>query len=761
MGKCENRRFREMLHRYELGRLPVEEQEELEQHLLECDECFQDFSEFQATVEHIRFSPKVRDAIVQLAGQEEATPAVPKKAGKFRPFLIPASLITALALIILVLNPWHIEFRPTEEAFAAENRLAVLHFENLVDHDDPDRLGEITASLLITDLTDSRYIQMISSQRLFDIMQRLDYQDRASSDPEIASRIAREARAKWLMTGKIVQVDPNIVITYEISDVQDGRVISAKRITGQEQETIFSLVDRITVDIRGSVELPEVAQEETDNLVADITTHSAEAYRYYLEGVEKISKFYTREAIADFNQALEYDSTFAMAYYYLSRYKDTDYINQAVAYSDKTTRLGKYYIEGRQALISGDAETYIDKMKTITVEFPDEKMVFYDLGLTFYERSQFEESKDYLLKAIEIDPSYKGAINSLAYAYDKLGDFENSILAINQYIALVPDEPNPYDSRGDLYAFNGEPEKAIESYMKALEIKPDYYESMRKMGHLFLMQREFDRALQCYTTMLPTADSGYYFRRVYPVLLPCYQGKFDQALSDIDELLEEQKARQEAAGISYSLKIKALIYYQQGNIAQAIDAMAQSVETYYQAYPSTIADDRYLLVQFVAESGDFEQAALILDSLREHLADSKKEVFRYWYALGVKAWAQGEIEKAVDALEMAEKLSIGSSSRFSVGYTLGRVYLEMGKYEQAVAILEDITGDYGESVRLCVGPWNVKSHYYLGLAYENSRWYQKAIEQFQIFLEFWDGADPGIEEVADARQRLERLQSDM
>jgi hypothetical protein len=108
---------------------------------------------------------------------------------------------------------------------------------------------------------------------------------------------------------------------------------------------------------------------------------------------------------------------------------------------------------------------------------------------------------------------------------------------------------------------------------------------------------------------------------------------------------------------------------------------------------------------------------------------------------------------------MAERLSTGSSSRFSVGYTLGKLFVETGNFEQAVAILEDIIGDYGESVRLCVGPWNVKSHYYLAQAYEASNWPQKAIEQYNIFLEFWGEAGEYMTEVTDARRRLERLQN--
>ena len=42
MSECTDRRFREMLHLYELGQLKPEQLEELEIHLLECDACFEE-----------------------------------------------------------------------------------------------------------------------------------------------------------------------------------------------------------------------------------------------------------------------------------------------------------------------------------------------------------------------------------------------------------------------------------------------------------------------------------------------------------------------------------------------------------------------------------------------------------------------------------------------------------------------------------------------------------------------------------------------
>jgi hypothetical protein len=42
-------------------------------------------------------------------------------------------------------------------------------------------------------------------------------------------------------------------------------------------------------------------------------------------------------------------------------------------------------------------------------------------------------------------------------------------------------------------------------------------------------------------------------------------------------------------------------------------------------------------------------------------------------------------------------------------------------------------------------------------AYEKSGWNNKAVEQYEGFLEIWKDADPGISEVEDARDRLTRL----
>ncbi|MCI0597443.1 MAG: tetratricopeptide repeat protein, partial [candidate division Zixibacteria bacterium] len=51
----------------------------------------------------------------------------------------------------------------------------------------------------------------------------------------------------------------------------------------------------------------------------------------------------------------------------------------------------------------------------------------------------------------------------------------------------------------------------------------------------------------------------------------------------------------------------------------------------------------------------------------------------------------------------------------------------------------------------------VKAHYWLGVAYEQQGNKAKAKEEYEKFLEIWKDADFNSSEMADAKQRLERL----
>ena len=180
MSECFDKHFEEMLHHYELGMLTDEERYELELHLLECEHCFNRVAKFSKAAELMKHSLKVRDLVKEMADEEtrETTAAVtdirkPKFRKKLWSTLVPVSLVAVIVFLFLVLKDWELEIHPSQEAVARENRMAIMHFENLSDPDDSLKLGDIISNLLTAALSESQFIQVVSSQRIVDLMDYL------------------------------------------------------------------------------------------------------------------------------------------------------------------------------------------------------------------------------------------------------------------------------------------------------------------------------------------------------------------------------------------------------------------------------------------------------------------------------------------------------------------------------------------------------------------------------------------------------------
>jgi len=701
------------------------------------------------------------EVVADLKGLENETNVViaARPRSRLLPLVIPASVVFVIALLFLILKPFQIHVAREKSAIAKENSLAIMYFDNLVDAEDEQRLGEIVTNLLITDLSESEYMRVVSSQRLYDILKLLGREGEKKIDREVATQVATRAGARWMLLGNILQLEPRTVITSQLVDVETGQVKASQRIDGETGEDVFSFVDKLTVEIKNDLSLPAVAQEEPDPSVADVTTHSPEAYRCYVEGLDYASKRYSTEAQKSFRKALEFDSTFAMAYYRLSEYAGTgdEYKRlaaKAVEYSDRASQKEKHYIKAAEALASGGWAKYIKELKKLVERYPEEKEAFYELGSSYHRERQFEEAVHHLNKAIEIDPLYKLAYNELTYVYNQMGNFDKSIWAINKYISLAPDEANPYDTRGDLYAWNGKLDQAIQSYKKALEIKPDYETSLEKLGHMYVFKREYAKAESCYQAVASNPDKDTRpWGRTLLAYIPLYQGKLENALEVLDDGIAADRMERAEDWSTYKHFLKATIYRQKNNLNLALEEIEKAMEIFHKLYPDQVIPGWYKYVQVLAENKDFEKAEQVTAALKKNVEKKNEtQMWQYWYAAGCIELSKGNLEASVANFEKLVEADPDFPNRF----LLAKAYLASGRLGEAVAELEKALSTYDES-RAWNTIWAVKVYYLLGLAYEKSGWNNKAIEQYEEFLEIWKDADPGIPEVEDAKQRLKAL----
>jgi tetratricopeptide (TPR) repeat protein/tRNA A-37 threonylcarbamoyl transferase component Bud32 len=699
-----------------------------------------------------------------------STPAVPAMSNKrLLRSLIPVAGIAVGVVLLLVLGPFRVGMGPREEAAARENYLAIMYFENLADREDPDKLGEIVTNLLITDLSESRYMSVVSSQRLYDILKLLGREGIKVVDRNVASEVASRADARWMLLGSILQVEPHVILTSQLVEAETGKVVASQRIAGEIGEDVFSLVDRLTVDIKKDLSLPAAAQAEPDRPVADVTTHSPEAYRDYLEGLEHLNKYYLPDAKRSFNRALESDSSFAMAYSSLAYTKwlrgegdsqgRRELIAKAFKYSDKVPRKERHYIAAQAAHLSRDYAGAVEELEQLLDRYPDDKAAHDMLGMIYHANlRKFEKAIYHLSRAVEIDPFLKTAYNMLAYSYHRVGDFDKSIWAINKYISLAPDEANPYDSRGDLYAYAGQVDLAIESYKKALEIKPDFSISLRKLGDMYLYSKAYAKAESIYQRVCLDADKHIRSRgRTKLALVLVYRGKFDDALEVLDDgIAADRMERAESMPKALKHIWAGSIYREKGNLAMALKEVEEGTKIWQQGSLSHRYYWAYLYPELLAEKGETASAEEHVATLRKNIEQTDTtQMFYYWLALGNIERIKGDSQRAVTHLEKAS-LEAASPDLFHVRLYLARAYLEAGRLGEAVGLFEKVLSRY-DTARLFSPVLSVKGYYLLGLAYEKSGWSNKAIEQYGEFLDIWKDADPGIPEIEDAHRRLARL----
>ena len=129
------------------------------------------------------------------------------------------------------------------------------------------------------------------------------------------------------------------------------------------------------------------------------------------------------------------------------------------------------------------------------------------------------------------------SIAALRIPVQEMGvDYTDAALeAINTYIAVVSDEPNPYDSRGEILMAADRLDAAIASYHEALSVAPDFPGSLPPMVRAYLFKGNRESADSCVQIMTKhTSPMLRSIGRMDAAILLMSAGKMRAALECID-----------------------------------------------------------------------------------------------------------------------------------------------------------------------------------------------------------------------------------
>lgn len=129
----------------------------------------------------------------------------------------------------------------------------------------------------------------------------------------------------------------------------------------------------------------------------------------------------------------------------------------------------------------GDRKTAIGIMQKIVAKNPDHADALNYIGYTLAEEErELERALSLIKKANRLKPDNGYIVDSLAWAYFRLGKLDEAWKHIQHAITLSKDDPTMWEHYGDIAKQSGRPAQAKKGYQNALKFKHDDPDRIKK-----------------------------------------------------------------------------------------------------------------------------------------------------------------------------------------------------------------------------------------------------------------------------------------
>ena len=686
---------------------------------------------------------------------------------------IPTLVIVAIAIIAVVI--WRL--LPQKEAVplspSDKPSIAIMYFENSTGDESLDHWRQAIPSLLITDLSQSRYIRVLSEERLYKILNQLNQPEAKTFSSDVLKQVGKEGGVEYILLGEYTRSGDSFRTDVRLQEADTSELIISLRAEAEGENNFFPMVDELTRKIKANFKLSqEQIASDIDREVGKITTSSPEAYRYYSEGRKYFQNGEYRKSIELMEKAIVADPEFAMAYRSIAVAYGImgGYSSEVREYKQKSLELIDRLSDRERYLIQAYTERNQDKkieayLKVLEL-YPDDNIANNNLGVIYWGREQWDKALERFNMLIQ-----KKDGRYLPYAWKAevlmpMGMYDKARIVLEDYLNNIVDHASiRYDLAG-IYLCQGKYDLALVEVNKAFSLDPAHL-IIRTRGDIYHCKGDLVTAEKEYQKLLKEEEQGAQLWSRYSLGgLYLLQGRFEESSNQLKQGFElAEKIGERGWERNYHLDL-AYLNLKSGNPEKALkecnDAWNIAVKGSLWSKINTLHPKglAYLGMKSINE------AQRVADELKELIEKGmiRKSIRFYYHLIGMIELEKENFSKAIDYFKKA--ISFVPFQYFPWPWlvkqdnalfinSLALAYYRAGHLEKSSEEFERMTSlSLG---RLYYGDIYAKSFYMLGKIYEQKGWKGKAIENYEKFLQLWKDADPGIAEVEDARKRLAGL----
>ena len=362
----------------------------------------------------------------------------------------------------------------------AVESIAVIPFVNQSKDANSEWISDGLTESIINNLTQLPNLKVIARSSVF------RYKGR-ETDPVA---VGKELGVRAVLTGRLMQRGDTMLVSAELIDIRDN-----KQLWGEQYER--QLADMLSVQ-------REIAREITNNLRPTLSgveqsrmdkqfTANAEAFQLYLKG-----RFYWnkrtpadfQKAIAFFQQAIEKDPNYALAYTGLA-----DTYALLTAYTSEPAR--QVMPKAKEAALK--ALALDDKLAEAHASL-GQIARYYDFDFPTAEREYH--------RALELNPNYPTAHQWLAEQLSAMKRPDEAIAEIRRAVELDPLSVIINKIYGDLLVAARRYDEAIEQYHKTIDLDPNVPTTHYFLARAYQAKGMYDEAVKEYTLASGTGPAA-------------------------------------------------------------------------------------------------------------------------------------------------------------------------------------------------------------------------------------------------------------
>ena len=444
---------------------------------------------------------------------------------------------TAVVLVLLTAGLlFYLRQRPaTASASSTITSIAVIPFKELSGDEREDHFSDGITESLVMALSKIDGLKVISNNSVARFKGRL-------IDPQA---LGRQLNVSAVLEGTVRKDGDRVRVTMQVASAADGRILWASDTYDRNVQDIFRLQEEIAHDVVGGLRFK--LSEEKARQWSRKQTANSDAYRAYLQGrfwVDKRNVEGGLKAIEYFNQAIERDPDYALAYIGLAdcygqlhdlNYlapkeaiaKEKDAVLKALAIDDNLaeahTEMGlvlawldwdferaereykrgielnpnsaraHHWYRGYLTIMGRHSEALAEEQRALELD-PASVRYVASIGWVLYYGRRYNEALIELQKALEMDRTFEPALEWLALTYLKLGRHAEAISALEEAVKLHPEIPTLQAHLGGAYALAGRGAEARKLLAELEQLSTRRYINPYDMAIIYTGLGDKDRA---------------------------------------------------------------------------------------------------------------------------------------------------------------------------------------------------------------------------------------------------------------------------